>query len=94
MGFPFLLCLYALKSSFQQHFTFFFKVTSEADVTQALETAKSSFGHLDMAVNCAGIGVAFKTYNFNKKRPHDLADFQRVLMVCKIMFLSFSKIMC
>lgn len=56
-------------------------VTSEADVTQALDMAKSKFGRLDMAVNCAGIGIAFKTYNFNKKRPHDLADFQKVLMV-------------
>ena len=49
--------------------------------------AKSNFGRLDMAVNCAGIGVAFKTYNFNKKRAHDLADFQRVLMVCHTVHL-------
>lgn len=34
-----------------------------------------------MAVNCAGTAVAFKTYNFNKKQPHKLEDFTRVLMV-------------
>lgn len=28
-----------------------------------------------------GIGVAFKTYNFNKDLPHKLEDFTRVLMV-------------
>jgi 3-hydroxyacyl-CoA dehydrogenase/3-hydroxy-2-methylbutyryl-CoA dehydrogenase len=56
-------------------------VTSEKDVQTALETAKSKFGRLDVAVNCAGIGVAFKTYNFNKKLPHKLEDFTKVLMV-------------
>ncbi|CAG5126733.1 unnamed protein product [Candidula unifasciata] len=56
-------------------------VTSEDDVSKALELAKSRFGRLDTAVNCAGIAVAFKTYNFNKKLPHVLADFQKVLMV-------------
>ncbi|XP_014676882.1 PREDICTED: 3-hydroxyacyl-CoA dehydrogenase type-2-like [Priapulus caudatus] len=56
-------------------------VTSETDVKKAIETAKGMFGRLDMAVSCAGIGVAFKTYNFNKQLPHSLADFQRVLVV-------------
>lgn len=28
-----------------------------------------------------GIGVAFKTYNFNKSLPHKLEDFTKVLMV-------------
>lgn len=36
---------------------------------------------MDVAVNCAGIGVAFKTYNFNKKIAHDLKDFARVLNI-------------
>lgn len=36
-------------------------VTSEKDVTTALETAKDKFGRLDVAVNCAGTAVAFKT---------------------------------
>lgn len=39
------------------------------------------FGRLDVAVNCAGIGVALKTYNSNKDRVHSLEDFIRVLQV-------------
>jgi len=56
-------------------------VTSEADVSQAITEIKKTFGKLDVAVNCAGIGVAFKTYNFNKKLPHRQEDFIRVLNV-------------
>lgn len=56
-------------------------VTSEQDVINALSLAKEKFGKLDVTVNCAGIGIAFKTYNFNKDLPHKLEDFTRVLMV-------------
>ncbi|XP_063228372.1 3-hydroxyacyl-CoA dehydrogenase type-2 [Bacillus rossius redtenbacheri] len=56
-------------------------VTSEKDVTNAVQMAKDKFGSLNAVVNCAGIGIAFKTYNFNKKVPHKLEDFTRVLMV-------------
>jgi 3-hydroxyacyl-CoA dehydrogenase / 3-hydroxy-2-methylbutyryl-CoA dehydrogenase len=56
-------------------------VTSEDDVAKALDEAKNKFGRLDVAVNCAGISVAFKTYNFNKQLPHRLEDFANVLKV-------------
>lgn len=56
-------------------------VTSEKDVTEALEIAKSKFGRLDVVVNCAGISVAFKIYNFNKNLPIELEDFSRVMTV-------------
>lgn len=56
-------------------------VTSEKDVTQALDIAKEKFGRLDVAVSCAGITCAFKTYNFNKGHPHRLEDFAKVLTV-------------
>ncbi|KDR12703.1 3-hydroxyacyl-CoA dehydrogenase type-2 [Zootermopsis nevadensis] len=56
-------------------------VASENDVVNALQVAKKEFGQLNVAVNCAGIGIAFKTYNFNKKTPHVLQDFTKVLMV-------------
>lgn len=56
-------------------------VTSEKDVTDALNVAKEKFGRLDVAVNCAGIGVAIKTYNFNKKSAHDLNSFAKVINV-------------
>jgi len=56
-------------------------VTSAEDVESALALTKGKFGRLDAAINCAGIGVAFKTYNFNKNKPHDLNDFIKVQMV-------------
>lgn len=57
------------------------QVTSEADVQSAVSLAKEKFGKLDLAVNCAGIAVAVKTYNFKKDLPHSLEDFQRVINV-------------
>lgn len=56
-------------------------VTSEKDVTDALDIAKSKWGRLDVAVSCAGIGIAYKTFNFNKNLPHKLEDFARVLSI-------------
>lgn len=43
-------------------------VTKEADVMTALSATKEKYGKLDVACNCAGVGVAFKTYNFNKNK--------------------------
>jgi len=56
-------------------------ITKVNDVEDALALTKQNFGRLDAAINCAGIGVAFKTYNYNKKLPHHLDDFTKVLMV-------------
>lgn len=56
-------------------------VTSEQDVTTAIETTKSKFGRLDVCVNCAGTARAFQTYNFNKGLPHVLEDFARLMTV-------------
>jgi len=56
-------------------------VTSESDVQNALNVTKDKFGKLDNVISCAGIGVAFKTYNFNKNLPHKLEDFTRVITV-------------
>uniref|UniRef100_A0A8C3SI76 Hydroxysteroid 17-beta dehydrogenase 10 n=1 Tax=Chelydra serpentina TaxID=8475 RepID=A0A8C3SI76_CHESE len=56
-------------------------VTSEADVKGVLALVREKFGRLDLAVNCAGIAVAVKTYNAKKDTPHSLEDFQRVLNV-------------
>uniref|UniRef100_A0A8C2ZPP4 3-hydroxyacyl-CoA dehydrogenase type-2 n=1 Tax=Cyclopterus lumpus TaxID=8103 RepID=A0A8C2ZPP4_CYCLU len=57
------------------------QVTSEAEVQAAVFLAREKFGKLDLAVNCAGIAVAVKTYNFKKDLPHSLEDFQRVINV-------------
>jgi 3-hydroxyacyl-CoA dehydrogenase/3-hydroxy-2-methylbutyryl-CoA dehydrogenase len=56
-------------------------VQSEADISKAIKLARDNFGSLNVLVNCAGIGVAFRTYNFNKKRIHTLEDFQKVINV-------------
>ncbi|XP_059484266.1 3-hydroxyacyl-CoA dehydrogenase type-2 [Neocloeon triangulifer] len=56
-------------------------VTSEKDVLKALDICKEKFGRLDAAINCAGLGVAFKTYNFKKDQAHSLEDFLRILTV-------------
>ncbi|XP_006898948.1 PREDICTED: 3-hydroxyacyl-CoA dehydrogenase type-2 isoform X2 [Elephantulus edwardii] len=56
-------------------------VTSEKDVQAALTLAKEKFGRVDVAVNCAGIAVAMKTYSLKRRQTHTLEDFQRVLSV-------------
>jgi len=56
-------------------------ITKEEDVTAALDATVEKFGMLNATVNCAGIGVAFKTYNFNKQLPHRLEDFAKVVTV-------------
>lgn len=57
------------------------QVTSEKDIQDALEATKQKFGKLDNVINCAGIGVAFKVYNFKKDVPHTLEDFTKVINV-------------
>jgi len=56
-------------------------ITKADDVNNALQETKDKFGKLNALVNCAGIGVAYKTYNFNKKQAHTLEDFTKVQMV-------------
>lgn len=56
-------------------------VTSETDVQSALDLTKQKFGKLDNCINCAGIGVAFKVYNFNKNLPHKLEDYTKVINI-------------
>ena len=59
----------------------FTQVTSEKDLQNALTIAQEKFGRLDVLVNAAGIAVAYKTYNSQKKLPHVLEDFERVIKV-------------
>jgi len=56
-------------------------VTSTEDVMAAIDAGKQKFGPFNVAVNCAGIGVAMRTYNAYKDIIHGLPDFQRVLSV-------------
>lgn len=54
-------------------------VTSEADVTAALDAAQAKWGVVNVVVNCAGIAIAQRT--ISKKGPHDLGLFMKVLTV-------------
>lgn len=54
-------------------------VTSEEAVLAALQKVKDEFGRLDFVVNCAGVGVAFRLYNFKKESPHGFDTFKQVL---------------
>jgi len=56
-------------------------VTSPDNVSEAIDAAKTNFKKLNFSVNCAGIGVAFMTYNKNKDNVHQLEDFAKVLTV-------------
>jgi len=56
-------------------------VTSTECVTGAIDAGKAKFGSFNVAVNCAGIGIAKRTYNAHKDVVHSLADFQRVINV-------------
>ncbi len=53
-------------------------VTSE-DSVQAAVSAAAATGSLRGVVNCAGIAIASRV--LGRERPHDLASFQKVLMV-------------
>lgn len=54
-------------------------VTDEASVQAALETAKSQFGGVHVAINCAGIASAGRV--MGKEGPHDLKAFARTIQV-------------
>ncbi|KAI2803709.1 hypothetical protein RDWZM_001638 [Blomia tropicalis] len=56
-------------------------VTSEEDVARALVEVEKHFGRLDVAVSCAGIGVAKRAYDFRRNISHPLEDFRRVIEV-------------
>ncbi|GIY23007.1 hypothetical protein CEXT_239071 [Caerostris extrusa] len=56
-------------------------VTKEADVKNAFESVKSNFKKLDVVVNCAGVSVAFKIYNFFENRPQTAEDIEKVIKV-------------
>lgn len=54
-------------------------VRDEKSMKAACDAVLDKFGALHLSVNCAGIAVAYKTYNFRKDTPHELLDFERVL---------------
>ena len=56
-------------------------ITDTDDIIDAVEATRDTFGSLQVLVNCAGIGVARKVYNEQKKQSHSLEEFQKVMRV-------------
>lgn len=57
-------------------------VTNEAEVTAALNLAEQTFGcRVNVAVNCAGIATARRTYDAKKQKVHELAEFAKIIHV-------------
>lgn len=56
-------------------------IRSEDDVKQALDDCVSKFGKIDAIINCAGVGIAFRVFNFNRNAPHALKDFKDVIEI-------------
>ena len=54
-------------------------VTSETDAQFAIAHALSTFGHLHVLVNCAGIAPAEKV--LGRESPHQLASFARAINI-------------
>lgn len=55
-------------------------VTDEASVQNALDQAVENYGFINTLVNCAGIGVAEKTYS-GSRGAHDLDNFKKVIEI-------------
>jgi len=56
-------------------------VTNPEDAKKAAELAANEFGHLQVLVNCAGIGIAKRIYNARKDQLHSLDEFARVINI-------------
>jgi len=54
-------------------------VSNAESVQASLEQAVKGFGHINVVVNCAGIGVGEKV--LGKKGPHSLESFSKVIQV-------------
>src|SRR5699024_10470693 len=56
-------------------------VTSEEHIKKALAEIKRRYGRHDVVINCAGIGIARKVYDFKRNIPHPLDEFKYILEV-------------
>lgn len=54
-------------------------VADEEAVSTAMQRVFEQFGHIDVAVNCAGIGLGARTHG--RDGPHDYGAFKRVIDV-------------
>ncbi|CAF2609680.1 unnamed protein product [Rotaria sp. Silwood2] len=56
-------------------------VTNEEQVQAMFNKIKQQYERLDIVLNCAGIGIALRTYNINKRSMHNFDEFKRILDV-------------
>ncbi|RWS07589.1 3-hydroxyacyl-CoA dehydrogenase type-2-like protein [Dinothrombium tinctorium] len=69
-------------------------VTEEKDVVSAINTCKNEFGKLDAVVNCAGVGIAMKTFNEKSGNPHDLESYEQVIKINLVGTFNMNRIAC
>ena len=56
-------------------------------MTAALKATDKAFGRLDVAVNCAGIGIAKVIYNIKNDGVHPLDEFNKVVAVWSFLLI-------
>ena len=66
---------------FQNVQSFQGSVDNEEQVARALEDCYDKFKKINLVVNCAGVSIAYKIYNFNINQPQGRADFDKVINV-------------
>lgn len=69
-------------------------VTNEENVNEALKQCQDKFGKLDVVVNCAGVGIAIRTYNYKKNVPHPLDLFRQVIEINTIGSFNVARLAC
>ena len=66
---------------FQNVQSFQGSVENEDQVARALEDCYDKFKKINLVVNCAGVSIAYKIYNFNINQPQGRVDFDKVISV-------------
>ena len=69
-------------------------VTKEEDVKTALRECVTAFGRLDVVLNCAGVGIAFKIINHRKRTTHNLQDVIRLLEINLLGTFNVNRLAC
>jgi len=69
-------------------------VRDETQTQEALEECYKKFGRIDNVVNCAGVSVAFRVFNFRRDKAHLLKDFQTVIDINVIGTFNVTRLAC
>lgn len=66
-------------------------VRSRNSVQNIVKQIEQEYGKLNSVVNCAGIHIAYPTYNFNKQAGAQMKDFDSVIQVNEVSTLEEKK---